>query len=314
MGYVRQPAALSGEPRVPRIRFVLWAVLGLNLLVAVMKIVWGAVSGSVAMQADGIHSLFDGTSNVVGLLGMAVAGRPADRDHPYGHGKFETYASAVIGGMLVAAAWRVGSGAIGELMNPGDAPEVTMTSFGVMIGTLAVNLGVTMWERREGKRLGSEILIADASHTSSDAIVSIGVILGLIAVRMGYPMADPIIALFIALAIVYTAWGVFKRASATLSDSSRIPSGDVCQVALEIEGVLGCHHIRTRGSESHVYVDLHIQVDPSATVAAGHAVAEAVERSICDHFPQAADVIVHLEPLDDYQVTKTAQEQRDASS
>ena len=308
MGYRRPDSAGRGSARQRRIRVVLWCVLGLNVAVAAAKLAWGAYTNSTAMQADGFHSLFDGASNVVGLVGLGIAARPADRDHPYGHGKFETYASAAIGGMLLFAAYRVGGSAIAQLLGDAPPPTVAPASFAVMVVTLIVNISVTLWERREGRSLRSEILIADASHTASDAFVSVGVIVGLVLVQAGYPRADAIAALLVAVAIARTAWAVFKQANATLSDTARIPPADVCSAANSVDGVLGCHHVRTRGLEAEVYVDLHVQVAADRTVADGHVVAENVEREICDRFPQVADVLVHLEPLDAYQQEKTAQE------
>ena len=296
--------------RVRAIRRMLWIILFLNLGVALAKVAWGTMTRSAAMQADGFHSLFDGAGNVVGLIGMGFASRPADDDHPYGHGKYETYASAIIGTMLLIAAYKIGAQAVAGLVGHAQAPQVDVWSFVVMIGTLGVNLGVTVWERGVGRRLGSSILLADASHTASDAIVSIGVIVSLVFVKLGFPMADPIVALLVTVAIVYTAWGVFKQASATLSDAARIAPSHICTVAMSVPGVLGCHSIRTRGSEAEVYVDLHVQVDPQASVAEGHEIAERVERALVDTCEQVVDVIAHLEPFDDYQKAKSAEESR----
>lgn len=308
VGHVKHQQGLDSD-RASRVKFVLWVILGLNLLVAAAKVVWGTLSGSVSMQADGFHSTFDGLSNVVGLVGMSLASRPADSDHPYGHPKYETYASAVIGAMLLLAAWRVGSEAVSKILHPGPPPQIGWQSFAIMFGTLAMNLFVTVWERREGKKLRSGLLIADASHTGSDMLVSSGVIVGLVLVKYFHlGLADPIIALLVAVAIVYTAWGVFRQASTALADSARLSIDEVCEVAYAVDGVLGCHDIRTRGTESHVYVDMHVQVDPGLTVAYGHAVAERVERAVAKHFDQVVDVIVHLEPLDEYQRSKTAAE------
>jgi len=307
VGYSKLKGSVDSG-RVRSVKRVLWGILGLNLLVAGAKLIYGLITGSVAMTADGFHSVFDGTSNVIGLLGMGIAGRPADHDHPYGHGKYETFASAVIAIMLLLAAWRVGSSAFERLMDPGTGPRVDSLSFIIMLGTLAVNIGVTTYERRVGHRLKSEILIADASHTGSDVLVSIGVIIGLAAVKLGFPIADPIIGLVVAGAIVIAAIRVFKSANATLSDQARIPTPDICDVVLAIDGVLGCHEVRTRGTSSEVYVDLHIQVNPGISVAEGHAVAETVEKAVCDGFSQVVDVIAHLEPLDDYQRHKTEQQ------
>ncbi len=294
--------------RTQRIRRVLWTILALNVGVALAKLGWGVVSGSVAMQADGFHSLFDGASNVVGLFGVGMASRPADRDHPYGHAKYETYASLAIGAMLALAAYNVGSNAIQNLMAGAEPPEVGAMSFTIMLVTLGINFAITTYERIVGRKLSSEILVADASHTASDVWVSIGVIAGLIAVRMGYPKADPIIALIVAFAIAFTAWRVFREATATLSDTARIAPADVCIAARTIDGVLGCHHVRTRGTEAEVYVDLHIQVDPVMTVKAGHDICIAVENHLCSVFESAVDVVVHLEPFDQYQASKTAEE------
>lgn len=311
MGYRRDQPVSGASPRRRRIRRVLSVVLVLNLAVAFAKLAWGLISGSVAMQADGFHSMFDGASNIVGLVGLHLAGRPADADHPYGHGKYETYASAAIGAMLMLAAYRVGTSAAARLMDAGAPPRVDATAFAVMLGTLVINIAVTTYERRVGRELRSEVLVADARHTGSDVLVSLGVIAGLVAVRMGYPVADPLIALGVAVAIAWTAWGVFRHAGATLSDAVRIPPHDICEVALAVPGVLGCHHIRTRGSESEVYVDMHIQVDPAITVEQGHLIAEDAERALCGAFDSVADVIVHLEPLDSYQAAKTAEEAQD---
>lgn len=308
MGYRKPLDVEASTSRVGEIRRVLWAILALNIGVALAKLIYGIVIGSAAMQADGLHSFFDGASNIVGLVGMVLASRPADRDHPYGHSKYETYASALIGAMLLLAAYRIGSTAVAGLRGDALPPNVDAFSFVVMVGTLTVNLFVTWWERRVGKRLRSEILVADASHTGSDALVSIGVIISLVLVRAGYPVADPIVALLVAGAIVYTAWGVFRQASATLSDSSRIEPQLIYEVVLASPGVLGAHHVRTRGSAGEVYVDLHVQVDETRTVADGHRIAEQVERAIADEFPQVVDVIAHLEPYDEYQAKKTAEE------
>jgi cation diffusion facilitator family transporter len=309
MGYHKTSGAAIGDtPRTRKIRQTLWIILALNLGVSFAKMAWGFISGSVAMQADGFHSLFDGASNVVGLIGIYLAARPADADHPYGHGKYESYASAVIGAMLALVAYNVGSNAIRELMALSAEPEVSFMSFAIMLGTLIVNIGVTMYERAVGRKLCSEILIADSSHTASDVFVSLGVILGLVAIKLGFPTADPIVAIAVSGAIVWAAWGVFKKANETLSDRARIPPSLVCAVAQSIPEVLGCHHIRTRGSEAEIYVDLHIQVDPSMKVEEGHAVAERVERAICEQLGAVVDVIAHLEPYDEYQADKTARE------
>ena len=287
--------------RMRSIRRVLWIILLLNLGVAAAKYAWGTLSGSASMQADGIHSVFDSAGNVVGLVGISLAARPADTGHPYGHAKFETYASLVIGVLLLLAAFEVGSSAAAKLAAGSYTAEVGPMSFVVMAGTLAVNLGVTVYERRFAKRLRSEVLAADANHTLSDALVSVGVIAGLAAVALGFPMADPIMALVVTAAILATAYDVFKHALATLSDRARIPEDELRAVALAVSGVRDAHRIRTRGTEGEVYADLHVLVDPSMTVADAHRLADEVEAGVKERFANVIEVLVHIEPNDGHE-------------
>jgi len=287
----------STNDRYRSIRNVLWIVLFLNLAVASAKLVYGLMSHSAAMEADGFHSMFDGASNVIGLVGMWFASRPADDEHPYGHAKFETFAAAVIGVLLVFAGYTVGRGAFDSLLGRGAPTDVTAVSFAIMIGTLAVNLFVTTWERRAGKRLGSEVLVADASHTLSDVMVSIGVIVSLVIVKLGFEQADGIVALLVAVIIMRTAWGILRGVLHTLGDAARLPADEVADVARAVPGVAGCHAVRTRGPESQVYVDLHVQVAPGTTIEEGHAIAHLVEAALRLQYGQITDVVVHLEPV-----------------
>jgi divalent metal cation (Fe/Co/Zn/Cd) transporter len=117
-----------------------------------------------------------------------------------------------------------------------------------------------------------------------------------------------VVALLIAVVIAWTAWRIIASASATLSDSARMDPAVVAECVLGVDGVLGCHHIRTRGSEAEVHIDLHVQVDENKTVGEGHRIAEEVERALLESFPQVVDAIVHLEPYDEYQLAKTAEE------
>ena len=200
--------------------------------------------------------------------------------------------------LLLLAAFEVGSGAVGRLATGTFTASVTPASFVVMVGTLCVNVGVTLYERRAAKRLRSEILAADASHTLSDALVSVGVIVGLALVSLGFPAADPVMALVVTAAILVTAFDVFKHALATLSDKARIPEEDLRATALEVEGVRDVHRIRTRGTEGEVYADLHVLVAPEMTVGKAHRLADAVEAAVQRRFPNVIEVLVHIEPDD----------------
>ncbi len=296
----------TAQARTREISVVLWQILALNLLVSFGKAAWGLVSGSTAMVADGIHSLTDGSSNIVALIAIKAAGKPVDEDHPYGHHKYESFASAIIGVMLVLAAWRVGSSSVSALVayaKDGKLPavEVTTTSFVIMLTTLAINVFVVWYETRRGKALGSDVLQSDAKHTLSDIWVTLGVILSLVLVKMGVPIADPIVGLFVAFAIVWAAIEVFKTVNTTFSDEARLDPYEVRTKVMTYEGVRGCHNIRTRGTGAMVHMDLSILVDPLLTVEAAHVIAHGLEAWLCGQYPSLKDVVVHVEPDDELQ-------------
>lgn len=296
MNDVRAARAADHAERYRTIQRALLVTLGLNLAVAAAKFAWGTLSGSVSMRADGIASMFDGVSNLVGIVGMALATRPPDEGHPYGHAKFETYASVAIGVMLLLAAWNVLGDALAALGGEAHGVRVTPVSYAVMVGTLAMNVGVCLYERRVGAELGSEVLSADARHTASDALVSLSVIASLALVQAGLGVADAACSLVVVAAILHSAWEVFQQANETLSDKARIPAEEVAQAALAVPGVRSVHHVRTRGTESEVYVDLHVLLDPTMSLALAHALGESIERRIHERFPQVEDVTVHIEP------------------
>ena len=285
----------SSTRRLHEVQRVLWAVLALNVFVALAKLGYGLFTKSLGMQADGFHSLFDGVSNVVGITGLWLASQPPDTNHPYGHKKFETLAAAGIGVMLLATClyllWRTA-----HVFNTGDIPQVTGISFGVMGVTMAINFGVTKWERRKGKELKSDILIADSYHTASDMFTSLSVLVGLLAIRLGYPILDPLVAILVALVIAWTAITVFKEVIRSLADGIQLDPEAVRSVVLGTPGILDCHAIRTRGVASHIFVDLSIHVQPHVSIEAAHQLAHQVEDALRAQFSGVEDVIVHLEP------------------
>jgi cation diffusion facilitator family transporter len=249
------------------------------------------------MSADGLHSLFDSTANIIGLVGISLAARPPDRDHPYGHAKYESFAAIGIAILLFASCLQLMLAAVDRLQSRA-VPDVTQISFAIMASTLIINIGVSSYEYILGRRLKSSILVADSMHTRSDIYASLGVILGLFAVRMGYPLADPLIALFICLLIVHTGLEILKESSTALLDRAAVDEQVIVDLARSVEGVCNCHAVRTRGMAEEIYVDLHIGVDASLSMDKAHEVGEDVERAIKSRIPEVRDVVVHLEPRD----------------
>jgi cation diffusion facilitator family transporter len=274
---------------------VLFRVLFLNLAVASAKIALGYLTGAISVLSDGFHSLTDTASNVVALVGVRISQQPPDTEHPYGHRKFETMASLAILLFLLIVLVQV-LWAAAERFVSGDAPSVTVLSFAVMGSTFLINLAVVVYERREGFRLASEVLIADSHHTQSDLLTSGAVIAALAGVRLGYPMLDPVAAIVIAVFIGKACWDIFQDTSRILADQIVIAADDLRAVVQGVPEVIGCHRIRSRGSADHVFVDLHIWMDPNMRLEDAHRISHIVKDRIIAKYPQIKDAVIHIEP------------------
>ncbi len=274
---------------------VLWQVLLFNWLVAFAKLGYGILTGALSMTADGVHSLLDGASNVIGLAAIRVAGRPPDGTHPYGHRKFEALAAMAIALFLVLAAYEVARTAVSRLLWPA-APDVTALSFGIILAGMAVNFLVTRYETRRGRELRSQILLADARHTRADLYASAAVLASLGAARLGYPALDAVAALVIAGLILRATWGIVSQNVDILADAARLSPEEIEALVRDLPGVRGCHKVRTRGLEDDIYVDLHIQVDPALPIEAAHLLSHHVKERILERLPAVVDVVVHTEP------------------
>ena len=284
------------QGRYGAIARVLGRVLVLNLGVALAKIGFGYASGAVSVLSDGFHSLIDASSNVVGLIGIRAASQPPDADHPYGHRKFETVASGAFVGFTALVMLEVLRNAFNHLAGRAPAHEITMASFVVMIVTVAVNLIVIGYESREAKKLSSEMLAADAMQTRADVWSSLAVIAALAGTRLGWPILDPLGALVVAGFIGYGGWQIFHATTGILSDRVVMQDKDVEDVVMSVPGVLGCHHIRTRGSEDHVFLDLHMWLPAEMPLAEAHRISHVVKDRLMMRYPQIGDAIIHIEP------------------
>ncbi len=291
------PAVASEAGRVRAVGRVLLVTLGLNLAVAIAKIAYGTLAHSLSIRADGFHSLTDSANNLVGLVGVWLASRPADDNHPYGHHKFEIIAAGLVGLSLLAMAYDVASGAALRLLHGTvQAPELDVWAFVVLIVTLGINSFVASWERRRGEALASVLLIGDATHTRSDVLVTSGVLLTTLAVKWGFGGVDLIAALGIAGFIAYAGIQVLRTNLGYLSDSAALDPSTIEQVVCAVPGVASTHKIRTRGSPGRIYVDLHIQVARNLDVVEAHKVTHWVIDAIKRRFPDVRDVLIHTEP------------------
>ena len=289
------------DSRIPFDRYtavakVLVRVLLLNLAVALAKIAFGYASGAISVLSDGFHSLTDAGSNVVGLVGVRAAKRPPDEDHPYGHRKYETVAAAAVTVSLLLAVIEILRHAVTNLTGGSAPPEIWAASFVVMIATVVVNLLVIAYETREGKRLVSEVLLADAMHTRGDVWTSLTVIAALAGAKAGLPILDPLAALVVAGFIGYAGLQIARATTGILSDRIVIADADLEQVVMSVPGVLGCHHIRTRGSADHVFLDLHVWFNGDMRLTEAHELSHVVKDRLMTRYPQIADAVIHIEP------------------
>jgi cation diffusion facilitator family transporter len=290
-----QPPALSPS-RYKAVSRVLFRVLLLNVTVAIAKISFGYASGAISILSDGFHSLTDSAANIVGLIGVNAAGRPPDADHPYGHRKYETVAAAAVIVFLLLVVVEVLRNAFNHLSGRAAPLEISLASFVVMLATVSVNLGVIVYEGREAERLASEVLMADAMQTQGDVWTSITVIVALAGARSGLPILDPLAALVVAGFIGYSGYQVARATTGILSDRIVIADTDLERVVLSVPGVLGCHHIRTRGSADHVFLDLHVWLPPEMRLTDAHHLSHVVKDRLMARYPQIADAIIHIEP------------------
>ena len=283
------------QQKAKQVRRILWGTLAANWTVASAKLLMGSLSGTMSLVADGLHSLLDGSSNIIGLISLKAAMKPADTRYPYGRRKYETFAAVGISMLLVLACYEIVQEALARLWSP-TQPEVGVLSVVVIISSMLINYCVATYEHQRGRALKSAVLIADAHHTHSDVYGSLVVLVSLGAIRLGYTWFDLVAALFIVVLIGRAVWHILSESLHTLVDISRLPVEQIEAIALRVPGVQECHNIRSRGLEDAVYIDLHIGVDPHLQIEAAHDIGCEVERQILTTLEGVTDVVVHTEP------------------
>lgn len=287
------------EDSYKKIQRILFIILLANVLVAVLKIFIGSLIKSTSMTADGFHSLSDGSSNIVGLIGIHFASKPEDDSHPYGHNKFETLAGLFISFMLFVLSGRIFLSAIERFKEP-IIPEISLESILVLIFTLITNIFVSIIEHKKGEELNSKILISDAAHTKSDIYISIGVLATLIGIKLGLPpVIDSIVSIIVACFIIHAGYEIFRENGDILVDSVAVDSNVIKDIVTSFEEVKDVHKIRSRGSKNNLFIDLHIEVDPKLDVEKSHQLVHNIEYAIRKNFNKNSNVIVHVEPYDE---------------
>jgi cation diffusion facilitator family transporter len=281
------------------VRRVLVVTLILNVAVVIGKLIAGLLAGSLSVISDAIHSTTDSLNNIVGLVVTKYAAAEPDETHPYGHAKFETLAAFAIAGFLFVTCYQISVSAVKRLWsNDMAAPEITVLTLGVIIVTIVINIFVTVYESREGKRLNSEFLVADAIHTRSDVLVSCSVLAGLILIKLGYVWLDPVVSLGVAAVIAWNGYQIFKTTVPVLVDAAPVPPPRIAEIAESVPGVHSVHDVRVRAHGGEMFIEMHLHVAAKLEEdhILSHAITEAVEKRLIEEFGKVTATI-HVEPL-----------------
>jgi cation diffusion facilitator family transporter len=277
-----------------QVRRVLLITLLLNMAVAAGKIVLGSITGALAITADGFHSLTDGTGNIAGLIGNHFASLPPDDDHPYGHRRYETLAALLIGGLLLLTAWEIGSGAL-ERLHASAVPTITPLSFGVLIITLIINIGVSRYQMAAGNRLKSEVLLADAKNTSSDVWVTLSVIFSTALVALtGWWWLDIAAALLVMGLIGRAALQILGQTGKVLVDTAPVTPEKLIGYLPALPGVLDILRARSRGTADAMQIDIDVQVAPAMTAEQTTQIAAVIREKLTEKLTGIEEIEVHF--------------------
>lgn len=281
--------------RQRRVRRILFWILWANILLVIVKAAVGFIIGSLSVLADAAHSSTDALSNVIALTAIHFAAAPPDEEHPYGHGKYETLGAFIIAGFLSIACFELLKTALTRLVAGGQPPRPDLVSVAVLAGTMIVNVGVAYYERRRGRELQSELLLADARHTQADVWVTLSVLAGLGLVHVGWPQADAVLAVLVAIVVAYGGVEILRRTVPVLVDRRAVDPERILDVASSVRGVVGVSEVRSRGRPGYGFAELTVRVHPATHVREAHVIADEVERRVSGEL-KLKNVVVHVEP------------------
>ena len=272
-----------------------------NIFLTIIKIGFGFFGQSAALIADGIHSLSDLVSDFFVIIAIKLGSREADHDHPYGHRRFETMATVLLGAGLVVIAGGIAWDAAERLLDPAKLLIPNKDTMGIAVVSILANEWLFHYTKRVGEETRSKLLLANAWHHRSDAFSSIVVLFGIGAVLIGYPFADAVAAVIVAIMIAKMGIGLVLESIYELVDSS-LPEDfvrEIRRIIKQTPGVRSIHLLRTRRMGEDAYVDTHIVVDARISVSEGHMIGDAVRDKLKAEFDDVVDVLVHIDPEDD---------------
>ena len=269
-----------------------------NVVLTLLKLAAGLLAHSGAMISDAVHSASDIFSGLIVLLGVKISTKEPDEQHPYGHERYECVAALLLSGILALVGGAIGISAVKDIISGKTVEIPGVLALIAAVVSIAVKESLFWYTRGYAKKYRSTALHAEAWHQRSDALSSIGALIGIAGARMGVPVMEPIASLIIALFILRVAIRIFKEAIDQMVDHSCNEEAEEAfrTTALEQPGVLGVELLRTRMFGNRVYVDLEIAADPNLTLAAAHEIAEDVHDAIEKTFPEVKHIMVHVNP------------------
>ena len=273
----------------------------INLILAGFKFVAGFVAHSGAMISDAVHSASDVLATFIVILGVKLAGRDADRDHPYGHERLECVAALILGVILAATGFGIGLSGIRkitggeELLIPGTLALIAAAV------SIVVKEAMFWYTWLAAKKIDSSALKAEAWHHRSDALSSVGSFAGILGARLGFPALDPVASVVICLFILKAAWDILADALGKMTDHACPPAlvQEMAESVLSQPGVLGLDTLNTRLFGDRVYVDVEIRADGDLPLKVTHATAQAVHDALEAQFPQVKHCMVHVNPAEE---------------
>lgn len=288
-------------PRYREVRKVTLIGSLVDLVLGVAKILVGWLAHSQALIADGIHSLSDLATDAIVLYAAKHSHREADEDHPYGHGRIETLATVGLGIALVLVAFGIAYDAVRRMNEPELLMHPGIVALAVAVVSVVAKEAIYHYTMGAARRLRSNMLLANAWHSRSDAISSIVVVIGVGGAMMGYFYLDAVAAIAVAVMIAKIAFDLVRTSTRELIDTALGP-GTIEEIRKEIfavDGVRAVHMLRSRSSGGQAFVDVHIQVDPRVSVSEGHQIGDSVRRRLLERIDEVTDVTVHIDPEDD---------------
>lgn len=293
---------MNKEDRYKAAQWVIYVGVVVNVALAAGKVVAGVMGRSAAMVADGIHSISDLVTDAAVLLGMRIAKQPADEDHPYGHGKFETLATQFVSIALLVVAVGIFWDAAERIRRP-DLEAPTAIALVAALFSLLSKEALFHYTIRAGRRLDAKALIANAWHHRSDAVSSIAAFIGIAGAMMGWPILDPLAAMAVAVILGKVGVDLFKEAFHELTDSTSVIEKEIQEritaLVHDVSEVHSAHFVTPRRLGPDILVDVHVVVDPFLSVSEGHRIAEKVRQSLLSQVEAVTDVMVHVDVEED---------------